>query len=167
MSILLVAVILIFVFVAVFAGVIVATLSRAASGGPRCGNCRYDLTGAVSNRCPECGKLFIEAGVVTPRGSETVRRRRALLISAAGVACAMALVLVTVALFATRAAHEARRAATAQALAAQREAEVAAVAQFQAKMLADLDVSKAGGALSAAAIAASQPAVSTSQATEK
>ncbi len=32
---------------------------------PRCGNCGYNLTGAPSNRCPECGMLFIEAGVIT------------------------------------------------------------------------------------------------------
>ncbi|HPF40082.1 MAG TPA: hypothetical protein P5081_04515 [Phycisphaerae bacterium] len=30
---------------------------------PQCGNCGYDLTSAESNRCPECGRLFIEAGV--------------------------------------------------------------------------------------------------------
>ena len=39
--------------------------------GPKCGHCGYNLTGAPENRCPECGRLFIDAGVVTvhPRGS--------------------------------------------------------------------------------------------------
>ena len=32
--------------------------------GPRCGSCGYNLTGSASNRCPECRKLFIEAGIV-------------------------------------------------------------------------------------------------------
>ena len=30
---------------------------------PTCGQCGYNLTGSESNRCPECGTLFIEAGV--------------------------------------------------------------------------------------------------------
>jgi hypothetical protein len=30
---------------------------------PACGHCGYDLTASTSNRCPECGLLFIEAGV--------------------------------------------------------------------------------------------------------
>lgn len=42
---------------------------------PLCGNCGYDLTGAESNRCPECGLLFIEAGVEIRRQS-TLKSRK-------------------------------------------------------------------------------------------
>ena len=35
--------------------------------GPRCGGCGYNLTGSATNRCPECGSLFIEAGVITEK----------------------------------------------------------------------------------------------------
>lgn len=34
------------------------------SPGPHCGQCGYNLTGATENRCPECGRLFFEAGIV-------------------------------------------------------------------------------------------------------
>lgn len=42
---------------------------------PQCGNCGYDLTGAESNRCPECGLLFVEAGVKLRRSTAGRRRR--------------------------------------------------------------------------------------------
>jgi len=45
--------------------VIMVSRRRADTNLPRCGNCGYNLTGAPSNRCPECGELFIEAGVIT------------------------------------------------------------------------------------------------------
>lgn len=61
------------VLVCVVAGIIVIVVSRrrVEATVPRCGNCGYNLTGAPSNRCPECGMLFIEAGVITrqPRPS--------------------------------------------------------------------------------------------------
>jgi hypothetical protein len=49
----------------VVAVVIMIARRKSAEPTPRCGNCGYNLTGAPSNRCPECGKLFVEAGVVT------------------------------------------------------------------------------------------------------
>lgn len=47
-------------------GIYLIVTSRHAVGGsgPRCGSCGYNLTGSASNRCPECGNLFIETGVV-------------------------------------------------------------------------------------------------------
>jgi hypothetical protein len=44
---------------------------RFAAG--HCQECGYNLTANVSGRCPECGKLFIEAGVVSPRQSSRPR----------------------------------------------------------------------------------------------
>ncbi len=66
---------------------VVAALTRpkrSVEPGPHCGHCGYNLTGAPSNRCPECGKLFIEAGVVMGLRGPT-RRRTRLVIAAAVV----------------------------------------------------------------------------------
>ena len=41
---------------------------------PTCGQCGYNLTGSESNRCPECGTLFIEAGVTL--GNPSPKRAR-------------------------------------------------------------------------------------------
>src|SRR5262245_20399657 len=152
MSIALVTFACIFLITAILAGfMIVLMRSRADSAGPRCGNCSYDLTGSTSNRCPECGKLFIEAGVVVALGSASARRRRVLLIGTAAAIGAILLALVGVATLATRAAYEARQAAVAQAMVARQQAEAAAVAQFQAQMLADLDKSSLGRTLRSSA----------------
>ncbi len=43
---------------------LIVTSRRKVEPGPRCGQCGYNLTGATANRCPECGNLFIETGVV-------------------------------------------------------------------------------------------------------
>ncbi len=92
---------------------------RAETGGPACGHCGYNLTGAPGNRCPECGRLFIEAGVLTVRSTGS-RPRRTIGI----LACVTALVLL-IALFlgntlAFRAAA-ARQAAVAAQQAAMRQ----------------------------------------------
>lgn len=59
--------------------------------GPRCGGCGYNLTGAPSNRCPECGSLFVEAGIIT-RKTQSPRRMLAVvsLASLAAVAGGLA-----------------------------------------------------------------------------
>lgn len=56
---------------------------RVGRSGPRCGNCGYNLTGAPSNRCGECGRLFIEAGVITRTIAARRRFRMGLLALAA------------------------------------------------------------------------------------
>ncbi|GMU82570.1 MAG: hypothetical protein AMXMBFR47_24410 [Planctomycetota bacterium] len=59
---------------------------------PRCGHCGYNLTGAPGNRCPECGWLFIDAGVIvrsdrrrSPWRSVVVRLALVVLVGIAGV----------------------------------------------------------------------------------
>ena len=57
---------------------LVVTAGRARNGSaPICGHCGYNLTALEGNRCPECGKLFIEAGV-SMGGKGNRRRRRAI-----------------------------------------------------------------------------------------
>ena len=53
---------------------LVRSSRRRAGSEPRCGHCDYILTGLESNRCPECGLLFIEAGVI--KGTRTSSRSR-------------------------------------------------------------------------------------------
>lgn len=93
---------------------IISRSQRARPGPPRCGNCRYDLTGSVSNRCPECGKLFIEAGVLLNHPAR-VRRLAGLALAFSLLPIAAILVAYTVALHqqqrAAAAAIQARRAA--------------------------------------------------------
>ncbi len=47
---------------------------RRTGAEPRCGHCGYNLTASETNRCPECGQLFIEAGIV--KGSPSRSRAR-------------------------------------------------------------------------------------------
>ena len=61
--------------VGVVAGVVVFIKGRRREGtDPTCSRCGYDLTGSESNRCPECGTLFIEAGVTM--GNPSSKRPR-------------------------------------------------------------------------------------------
>ncbi len=109
------------------AGVFLLVRSRSpAESHPRCGHCGYNLTGAVSNRCSECGRLFIEAGVeVRPK-----RRPKATLVVGL-VLIILPLVLSLGAIAAGQMAAQAAR-ARAQAIAAQQRA-VAAQLQAQAQ----------------------------------
>ena len=43
---------------------LIRSARRRRGTEPRCGHCEYNLTGSLSDRCPECGLRFIEAGVV-------------------------------------------------------------------------------------------------------
>ncbi len=65
---------------------------RGREAGPRCGNCEYNLTGATGNRCPECGQLFVEAGVI--KGS-----RAGIRITRRGIAIVAALLASVLLLF--------------------------------------------------------------------
>jgi len=51
---------------------------RSLPAGPRCRKCEYDLTGLTSERCPECGNVIAETGVVHVRRQ---RRRGAIVLS--------------------------------------------------------------------------------------
>lgn len=87
---------------------------------PRCGHCGYDLTRSESNRCPECGLLFIEAGVEIASDSvvKSQRMRRSLMLSLLflfGLGVAMGLFT-----------YMRAQAARAQAIAAQQAAQQAA-----------------------------------------
>ena len=66
--------------VGVVAGVVVLIKAqRRERTDPTCGQCGYNLTGSESNRCPECGTLFIEAGVTL--GNPSPKRARRVLVS--------------------------------------------------------------------------------------
>ena len=52
---------------------LIRSARRRRGTEPRCGHCGYNLTGSESDRCPECGLRFIEAGVV--KGSSASRAR--------------------------------------------------------------------------------------------
>lgn len=50
--------------ICVCVGALLLVKSQMSVGrDPRCGHCGYQLSGLTSNRCPECGRLFIEAGI--------------------------------------------------------------------------------------------------------
>lgn len=118
--------ILLGVLVALAAAVILVAASRRRTSGtgPRCGNCGYNLTGAPSNRCPECGQLFIEAGVITepPRPLRSRRLTRVLVL--------LFVVFTGLAVLGTARATMQARAARARAVAAR---QAAVQAQLQAR----------------------------------
>lgn len=125
--------------VAVAVAVTVRRRQRQAEAGPRCGNCGYNLTGAIANRCSECGKLFIDVGVITKHQTSPSRpAARVMLLVLAGVAglgflAATAMVIQT---RAVRAQAMAARQAAVQAQAqTQAQAQAQASRQFMSQML--------------------------------
>src|SRR5262245_23698418 len=106
-----------------------ARVGRSGPMHPSCGHCGYDLTGSTSNRCPECGRLFIDAGV------RVSRPRRSRLRIAAGIMMLLIGVLFLPCL-ATTALSLRLRAANSQ-LTAQRLAAAAAAARaYEAELAA-------------------------------
>ncbi|MBU0637580.1 MAG: hypothetical protein KKB50_01845 [Planctomycetes bacterium] len=107
-----------------------AVRKRAEADAPRCGNCGYNLTGAPSNRCPECGKLFVEAGVITTplRPGPSPRAIRLMLIVLVGFTVLGVLGMVAAGL---RARGIRARAVAAQQAAVARATAAAARAQAE------------------------------------
>ena len=64
--------------IAIFVGAIVFLLVHRFSGprvtAPSCGNCLYNITGLVSEICPECGSRLSEVGILHPDSRRPIRR---------------------------------------------------------------------------------------------
>jgi hypothetical protein len=106
------------------AGAVVMILGlRRGPSGARCGRCRYDVSASVGggrDRCPECGALFVEAGITPPR-----RRRPALVaIGAAMLLLSLLSALAFTSAAASRRAAERARAVQVEALLLQQRARV-------------------------------------------
>ena len=95
------------VLASVCLGVVLIRSGRRRVGTePRCGHCGYILTGCQSNRCSECGLLFIDAGIVKGvRASARVRKR---------IGLALILIPVGLVLFSVPSLHMYRQAHFAQ-----------------------------------------------------
>ena len=102
---------------AVTVAIVAVVLSRRQPDTtmPRCGNCGYNLTGAPSNRCPECGQLFIEAGVITRQPTPSPPRHAARVTLLILVGLTATAVLGTVAMWVRSSAARARAVAARQA----------------------------------------------------
>ena len=105
---------------------LIATSRRTVTGGPRCGHCDYNLTGSTANRCPECGRLFIEAGIVT-NPVASLRKRRLI-----GIVLIVAPLIPTTIGFAATMFY---RAWAARQAAAAEKAKAAAISNFLQNLL--------------------------------
>lgn len=105
---------------------------QPGSVAPRCAACGYNLTGLTSNRCPECGRLFIEAGVIVPGRTTAARPPRRVIMWIAAGALAGVLLLFGTALVMRAQAFAAQQ----QAIAAQQRAQAAETAAFARQVLA-------------------------------
>ncbi len=80
MSILALSILVVLLLIGAGVVVLIKAQRRGREGtDPTCGQCGYNLTGSESNRCPECGTLFIEAGVTL--GNPAPKRARWVLVS--------------------------------------------------------------------------------------
>ena len=107
--------------VCLIVGIYLIAPSRRTVAGPRCGHCNYNLTGSTANRCPECGRLFIEAGVVT-NPVASLRKRRLI-----GIVLIVAPLIPVTLGFATTMFYRARAARQAAAI---EKAKAAAILNF-------------------------------------
>lgn len=104
-------------FVIVGVVLLVRGEKRSKDRAPRCGRCRYNLTANESNRCPECGGLFVEVGVtIGASPAKSVGRRVAF------AALALILLLLGGSLFVSFVAQRQAASSRARALAAQKAA---------------------------------------------
>jgi hypothetical protein len=114
---------------------------------PRCGQCGYNLTNATSNRCPECGLLFIEAGVIVPNRVKERSAMRVWLIALVIMLLGPAMIGVAMTLhYRAQTAAAQARAQAAQATAAAQAAQAQATAQFLQQMLSSVDPESSGSA---------------------
>lgn len=107
---------------------LILTSRRGGLGFPACGACQYDLSGTVgsSERCPECGALYVKVGILPPHGpKKTIRMWTGIAMLAVPLTC-FGLAVIPLISYTNQAAMRARAAAAqAQqaALAAQQQAQ--------------------------------------------
>ncbi len=98
--------------VAVAVSLVLAHRRRDTATEPTCGNCGYNLTGATENRCSECGRPFLEVGIVTTH-QRSPKPRKLLILTVILANGLMALAILATALY-VRQAKRAARAVIAQ-----------------------------------------------------
>lgn len=109
---------------------LIATSRRKIGPGPRCGQCGYNLTGAPANRCPECGRPFIEAGIVTNPATSLRKRRWIGITLIVAPLIPASLGLATMMFYRARAARQ---------IAATEKAKAAVLNKFYTDMLTSVD----------------------------
>ncbi len=120
---------LVFLIVPLVIGIVLIFASRRGRlNYPACGKCQYNLSGSVgtTDRCPECGALFTQAGILPP---DRTRRPALMWVGVAFIAVPLTCVgfwvlLATIASARMQSsAVQARQAAVANQLAAQQAAQ--------------------------------------------
>ena len=109
---------------------LIVTSRRKVEPGPRCGQCGYNLTGATANRCPECGRPFIEAGIVTNPVTSLRKRRWIGITLLVAPLIPVSLGLATTMFYRARAARQ---------IAAAEKAKAAVLNRFYTDMLTSVD----------------------------